>query len=302
MRGTGLRRSRLGRSVVAGVNTIGQFGLTTYFQITRRPVRVQGQQIDCRVGAKGSFRSTLELVLDRYEPETTRLFRRLLQPGMTVVDIGAHAGYFSLIGAGCVGPAGTVYAFEPFPASFQQLQRNIALNGYKNIHAVRRAVSDATGVHKFLVNPKGSDRNSLFAGEISWGADSPEVETTRLDDFMEERNWPRVDLIKMDIEGAEHAALAGMKQTLEKCGVRFLITEFSPPSLVAAGCDPQEFLQELANAGFSLYTIEGEEEPQPLNPSGFSGLVQALQDRGGTNLFCDNVRAEQSLWMKISDR
>ncbi|MGA2301745.1 MAG: FkbM family methyltransferase [Candidatus Acidiferrum sp.] len=290
IRGTGLRRSRLGRSVVAGLNAVGQFGLAVYFEIKRRPMRVQGQQIDCRVGAKGSFRSTLELVLDRYEPETTKLFRRLLQPGMTVMDIGAHAGYFSLIGASCVGPAGTVYAFEPFPASFQHLQRNIALNGYKNIHAVRKAVSDKTGVHKLLVNPKGSDRNSLFAGEIPWEADSPEVETTRLDDFLEACGWPRVDLIKMDIEGAEHAALAGMKQTFEKCGVRHIITEFSPPSLRAAGCDPQEFLQELADAGFSLYTIEGEVEPKPLNPSGFSGLIQILQDRGGTNLLCENAQ------------
>jgi FkbM family methyltransferase len=290
IRGTGLRRSSLGRSVVAGLNTFGQLGLTIYFQLKRRPIMVQGQQMDCRVGAKGSFRSTLELVLDRYEPETTRLFRRLLRPGMTVVDIGAHAGYFTLIGASCVGPTGTVYAFEPFPASFQQLQRNIALNGYKNIHAVRKAVSDATGVRKLLVNPKGSDRNSLFAGETSWVPDSPEVETIRLDDYLKACGWPRIDLIKMDIEGAEPAALAGMKQTIEKCAVRFIITEFSPPSLAAAGCDPQVFLQELADAGFSLCTIEGEEEPQPLSPGGFSGFIQTLQDRGGTNLLCVNTR------------
>src|SRR5260370_19378228 len=71
---------------------------------------------------------------------------------MTVVDIGAHGGYFSLIGASRVGATGRVYAFEPYPASFEELQRNIEPNGYKNIHAVRKAVSDRTGVHKLLVN------------------------------------------------------------------------------------------------------------------------------------------------------
>jgi FkbM family methyltransferase len=261
-----------------------------YFQLKRRPIMVQGQQMDCRVGEKGSFRSTLELMLDRYEPETTRLFYRLLQPGMTIVDIGAHGGYFSLIGASRVGGAGKVYAFEPYPPSFQQLQRNVELNGYKNIHAVRKAVSNTTGVHRLLVNPKGSDRHSLFAGERSWKPNSPEVETTSLDDFLEGWNWPRVDLIKMDIEGAEPTALAGMKQTLEKCGVRFIITELSPASLKAAGFDALEFLHELTNMAFTLYLVEGAKEPIPLSPSGFSGFIQALQDRGGTNLFCENLR------------
>jgi FkbM family methyltransferase len=262
-----------------------------YFQLKQGPVMVQGQQLDFRVGEKGSFRSTLELVLDRYEPDTTRLFHRLLQPGMTVIDIGAHAGYFSLIGASCVGATGKVYAFEPFPASFRQLQRNIELNGYKNIHAIAKAVSDKTGVHKLLVNPKGSDRHSLFAGESSWEPESPEVETTRLDDFLEGCDWPPVDLIKMDIEGAEPAALAGMKQTLEKCGVRYIVTEFSPAPLSAAGCDPGEFLQEVANMGFTLYAVEEEEEPKPLNPRGYSAFIQELQIRGGTNLLCENIRS-----------
>ncbi|MGB7846092.1 MAG: FkbM family methyltransferase [Candidatus Acidiferrum sp.] len=140
--------------MVAGLNTIGQLGLTMYFLGKRGPLLVQGQQMDWRVGDKGSFRSTLELVLDRYEPGTTRLFERILRPSMTMVDIGAHAGYFSLIGASLVGASGTVYAFEPFPQSFQQFQRNIALNGYKNIQAVRKAISDQTGVRKILVNPK----------------------------------------------------------------------------------------------------------------------------------------------------
>jgi FkbM family methyltransferase len=289
VRGASLRRSRLGRSVVAAFNVIGQFGLSMYFQLKRGPVMVQGQQLDFRVGEKGSFRSTLELVLDRYEPDTTRLFHRLLRPGMTVIDIGAHAGYFSLIGASCVGASGKVYAFEPFPASFRQLQRNIELNGYKNIHAVRKAVSDKTGVHMLLVNPKGSDRHSLFAGESSWERESPEVETTCLDDFLEGCDWPRVDLIKMDIEGAEPAALTGMKRTLEKCAVRYIVTEFSPAPLRAAGYDPRRFLQEVANMGFALYAVEEEKEPKPLDPSGYPAFIQELQDRGGTNLLCEST-------------
>jgi FkbM family methyltransferase len=292
VRGAGLRRSKLGRSMVARVNSVGQIGLKLYFHMKRKPIVVQGQQMDCCIEEKGSFRSTLELVLDRYEPETTRLFRRLLRPGMTVVDIGAHTGYFSLIAASCVGATGTVYAFEPFPASFRHLQRNIALNGYEHIRPVCKAVSNGSGVHKLLVNPKGSDRHSLYAGEAEWEPNSPEVETTSLDDFLQACNWPRVDLIKMDIEGAESAALTGMKQTLQKCGVRFIVTEFSPASLWAASCDPLEFLRQLTSAGFSLFAIEEEIEPKPLNTKGFSEFIHGLQDRGGTNLLCESCRSK----------
>lgn len=292
IRGTGLRRSKFGRNIVAALNSIGRLGLKIYFSLRRGPVAVQGQKMDCRTWEGGSFRSTLEFLLDRYEPETTRFFQQLLQPGMMVVDIGAHGGYFSLIGASRVGATGKVYAFEPYPASFAELQRNIELNGYKNIHAVRKAVSDRTGVHKLLVNPKGSDRHSLYAGESSWEPNSPEVETTRLDDFLEGCNWPQVELIKMDIEGAEPAALAGMKQTLEKCGVRFLITEFSPASLRAAGFDPERFLRELSVAGFSVFALEGKRQPKPLTSGDSAEFVQCLQNRGGTNLLCEAVRTE----------
>ena len=291
IRGTGLRRSGLGRATVAGLNYAGQFGLAMYFVLRRRPVVVKGQQMDTRAGERGSFRSTLELLLDRYEPDTTRLFQRLLQPGMTVVDIGAHGGYFSLIGASRVGATGRVYAFEPYPASFEELRRNIELNGYKNIHAVRKAVADKTGVMKLFVNPKGSDRHSLYAGENVQRLNNPEVETTTLDEFFKTLNWPRVDLVKMDIEGAEPAAFVGMRQALEKCRIRFVVAEFSPPLLKAGGLDPLGFLQEVSNMGFALYTIEGEKEPRPLSPEAFFDFIWGLRNRGGTNLLCERIRS-----------
>ena len=290
IRGIGLRRSGLGRATVAGLNYAGQFGLATYFLLRRRPVVVMGQQMDTRTGERGSFRSTLELLLDRYEPDTTRLFQRLLRPDMTVVDIGAHRGFFSLISASRVGSGGRVYSFEPHPGNFEALQRNIQLNGYKNITAVRKAVADKTGVMKLFVNPKGSDRHSLYARENVEGLNNPEVETTTLDEFLQTLNWPCVDLVKMDIEGAEPAAFAGMRQALEKCRIRFVVAEFSPPLLKAGGFDPLGFLQEVSNIGFALYTIEGEKEPKPLSRDGFFDLVRGLRDRGGTNLLCERIR------------
>src|SRR5262245_18954658 len=83
---------------------------------------------------------------ESYEAETGEAVEQLLQPGMTVVDLGAHIGYFTLMSARLVGPNGRVYAFEPSPSSFLMLRKNISANGYDDrVSAVAEAVADAPG-------------------------------------------------------------------------------------------------------------------------------------------------------------
>jgi len=85
-----------------------------------------------------------------------------------------------------------------------------------------------------------------------------------------------------------------MKQALQQCGIPFLITEFSPPTLKAAGRNPELFLRELSSLGFSLHVVEEEEIPRRLSCDDFSVLVNNLRDRGGTNLFCQQLRLASS--------
>jgi FkbM family methyltransferase len=207
---------------------------------------------------------------------------------MTVVDVGAHGGYFSLIAANHVGVGGRVYSFEPHSATFNALRRNIELNGYKNIYAVNKAVADRTGKLKLLLHANGSDRHGLCPNDRDEG-NNVSVDTTTLDDFMRDQNWPRVDLIKMDIEGAEPAALTGMRETLARCSVRFVVTEFSPPALEEMGFQPLSFLRELCQTGLSVFTIEEEKRARSLTSSDFSELIRDLRDHGGTNLLCKNM-------------
>jgi hypothetical protein len=77
-----------------------------------------------------------------YEPFVTALFKQVLRPGLTVLDIGAHLGYYSLIAADRVGPSGKVFAFEPALDSFLILQQNILLNRFSNIVAIQKAVAE----------------------------------------------------------------------------------------------------------------------------------------------------------------
>ncbi len=86
------------------------------------------------------------------EPETARLFKEVIRPGDTVVDIGANVGFFSLLAARLVGTAGRVYAFEPEPQNFALLTKNIALNGYTHVVAYRKAVWRRAGLVKLYLS------------------------------------------------------------------------------------------------------------------------------------------------------
>ena len=90
-----------------------------------------------------------------YEKEQTILFRKLVDEGMNVVDIGANIGYYTLLAAELVGEKGKVFAFEPEPSNYDLLLRNVEINGYKNVTVVRKAVSNETGESSLFLSQKG---------------------------------------------------------------------------------------------------------------------------------------------------
>src|SRR4051812_32772734 len=97
--------------------------------------------------AKYSWRWKLEALMGQYEPETTRLFKKVLKPGMTFVDVGAHIGYFSRLAAKLVGEKGTVRAFEPVVENFPLLKSNLAM--FPNAKIFQEALSDHAGTISF---------------------------------------------------------------------------------------------------------------------------------------------------------
>ena len=87
--------------------------------------------------------SAIDMIYGTYESDTVQVFRELVQPGMTVVDVGAHVGFYTLLAARLVGTNGRVYAFEPNPEVYNILVRNIQINGYQDIvWAVPQGVSN----------------------------------------------------------------------------------------------------------------------------------------------------------------
>lgn len=198
-----------------------------------------------------------------HEEATTALFRSVAKPGNVVLDLGANIGYFALLAAKLVGPGGRVFAFEPEPRNFGYLTKNIELNGYRNIQAFQKAVSDKNGSTDLYVCSYDSGHHTIHQYEgieaYRRGRASEKqavrIETVALDDFLKDKT-DCVDVIKMDVEGAEALALAGMRNTLNKNRHVRVLLEFFPLLMKKMGSDPRVYAESLLNDfGFSIYAI-----------------------------------------------
>lgn len=169
-----------------------------------------------------------------YEAETVALFAAALRPGATVVDVGANHGYFTVLAASLVGPAGRVEAFEPNPAVAAALAEVLARNGLAGRVPVHRvALAEREGEAEFFVSvsPVNDGLSSLLASSdaLEHGVirtdRSIRVPTRRFDDFAAEAGVGRVDLLKIDVEGAEALVLRGMERTLAERPPRLVVCE-----------------------------------------------------------------------------
>lgn len=149
-----------------------------------------------------------------YEPELVELLRLVLEPAMTFVDVGAQVGYFSTTAAALVGPTGAVHSFEPDPDCFSMLERNAEAYLWMRIH--NSAVADFVGETPFYRTPKRS--------ESGWGAifnadrdrTKLSVRVCSLDDWMAAEGIGKIDVIKIDVEGAECRVLEGARGAIAK--------------------------------------------------------------------------------------
>ena len=222
------------------------------------------------------------LFYDPQDKALLSLFKEMVRPGMTVLDIGAHIGYHTLLAARLVGEEGRVFAFEPAPDTYALLRQNIALNGYQNIIPVPKAVSNQSGQVRLFLNEYNSGRHNLYDHYRQKG-NYVEVESVTLDEFFAGQDIS-VDFIKMDIEGAEMAALQGMEKLIRSNKNLKLITEFNPGFLRSAGYSPEEFLGKLTEYGFKLYNINSKEER--IEPCELTSLLRGDNARGTVNLLC----------------
>lgn len=195
-----------------------------------------------------------KLVFDNaWEPFETEIFKREIKPGDVVVDLGANIGYYTLLAASLVGPGGKVYAFEPEPDNFALLKKNVEANRFPNVVLEQKAVSNQSGKLKLYVSDQNKGDHQIYAsGERR---SFVEISAVRLDDYFSGYAGT-VDIVKMDIQGAEGLALEGMEKLLARFPKLKLFTEYCPERLRKCGTDPRDYLCRLKTAGFRLQNID----------------------------------------------
>lgn len=223
-----------------------------------------------------------------WEPELTSFMLRTLRPGMTMVDIGANIGYFSILAAAKVGEGGRVFAFEPGKRNVELMEKNITANGFRNIIVMRAAVTAVSGKTMLYTSDLdyGDHRSYPVEYERVYTRGVPigervrgreVVDTISLDEYF--RNIPgNINFIKMDIEGAEYPALQGMKEILRKNKNVVVLTEFWPAGMALAKTDPTEFLREVRSLGLETHLLSPNDVPRPATDTEIFAAVQETKD------------------------
>jgi FkbM family methyltransferase len=206
-----------------------------------------------------------------FEISETRLFQALLRPGMTFIDVGANIGYHTLIGGRMVGPAGAAYAFEPNAVVRERLAANVALNGLDNVKVDGRAMTRQSGTVRFYVSKveHNDGVSSIIPGAALDGGH--DVACVSLDDFSASLGGRRVDLLKIDVEGAELDVMEGGRR---------LLTGVDAPVLLFESFAVEPLLELLYRFGYQVrrvhYTLSsGLELPKVDQP--FHGLFEAYE-------------------------
>ncbi|MEZ5319968.1 MAG: FkbM family methyltransferase [Vicinamibacterales bacterium] len=188
-----------------------------------------------------------------YEPYETALLLHLVTPGTTVLDVGANVGYHTVQFARAAGPDGRVIAFEPDPGNLRLLRHNVRANAFRNVEIVPKAVSDETGrLRLFRSAENGGDHRVYDSGDDRQAID---IEAVALDDLLAGYARP-ISLVKLDIQGAEPRAIAGMQRLLDSHPEAWVAAELWPAGLARAGSSAGALLDRLRGLGGGLLRID----------------------------------------------
>lgn len=205
--------------------------------------------------------STHMLLNGYWELWVTEAMVKRLRAGMHAVDCGANLGYFTLIMADLVGPSGRVDAFEPNPAIAEKLLKSVDVNGFLDRTTVhRQALSDTAGEAVLHIPPADPKNAYLGSHKVRPDDVSVTIPTMRLDDLP---NAATVDLIKIDVEGAEESLWAGMQGILSSGRPLTVILEFA----AARYSDPAAFLERILSQGFTCELIDEDAGVVPATPA-----------------------------------
>lgn len=221
-----------------------------------------------------------------YEPTFYHAFADVIEEGMTVIDIGAHIGLFTLAAAKRVGTSGKVYAFEPAPKSAQILRRHIFLNGCQDrVEVIPAVVSDTDGSRSFythgsaLAASLSRENLEILSHERLENATKIEATSMTIDQFCE-RQHVSPQVVKIDVEGAELLVLQGARRVLAGKHIA-VFCEIHPQAMRYYGSSLHALNSYLDTIGYSALSLD-----QPNELEIFHAFLSARSERN----FVENAR------------
>jgi FkbM family methyltransferase len=264
-------RASVSKGLLSAGNALGFFPFLKRCPFIYNPLRkilvlIVGEGLPAREIVSGPLRG-YKIVLgpgDRnaylintHERMIVELAQQLCQPGMQVLDLGAHVGYFSLLFSVLVGPAGQVCTIEPNPENLKKIRSMMEANQLQNIRVFPFAASDQAGDVQFVTESTGQMGHMATLSPEN-RAVSVTVRAVRMDDLARDQGIERIDLIKMDVEGAEFKALTGMAGLIGRCHPT-IICEWHP---AVAGPDYRTIFEQL---GYHCEALEPVSSTEPFH-------------------------------------
>lgn len=206
-------------------------------------------------------------VFGDYELPTIRFLRSVLKPGSVCLDVGAQMGYLTLAMATAASRQTIVHSFEPEDQNAARFRENIALNDLSNVMLHQTAVSTVDGALKlYLSNDRNAGTHSTVYIESNVSTEFIEIPSVRLDSFTAQQQLQTVDLIKIDVEGAEVDVIEGARSVLQHHRP-VVIMELSDHLQQARGQTCTEFKKSMATLGYAPYFINenGTLRPCPMD-------------------------------------
>lgn len=244
-------------------------------------VAALGKKFSMQIFPIGDFLSDIIRSKGYYSHSDLEIFKRILKPGSTFVDVGANIGWHSIVAGHMVGSEGRVISFEPCEANFNLLQKNIELQNFKNISPVKKALADKFGIQRLYKSTSNSGdhilEREILNSEIR---EFEEVEVITFDKFLNEYNLQKnnkpepqfqskqetkqskpgsfynksIDLIKIDAQGSEPKILAGMINTIMQYSPAIVI-EFSPIHITECGNSSFDIFSFIEKNNYIVFKI-----------------------------------------------
>jgi FkbM family methyltransferase len=228
-----------------------------------------------------SFDRWLALQAQRFAlmgTDEIQYFERFVQTNWHIADVGANQGIYTLFFSR-LAPLGSVYAFEPDPSLFASLKENMRRNGANNLSLFNVAAASQTA--KLSLRPGLLNRgDNRIVGAERLAFDAIEVDAIALDGAIPDL---KLDLLKIDVQGFEVEVLRGAKKLLQTNPNLLILIEFWPHGLRNAGSEPEELLEILRNAGFSLFRL--------LHQASCDPFVYRARDWNRPGQFCNLIAA-----------